>query len=310
MNTEAEDDDPPPHPISAAIEAHLHAVRDIEACARVFIPIGAQLIFERMKETGAKIDELVDAAASEDEKTRTEAQAEFDRQHTRFERLRNSKLHYQLEKSLFVGLFTCYDGFFGSLLSGLFSKKSELFNKIDRSVPFGDVMGAESIEELKATILDQFISDIRRKSYEDQFVTMEGFFGIPLRKFPNYPAFIESSQRRHLYTHCEGAVSSQYVSCCRAAGHKFENEPKPGERLDLGPDYFVSACHVVGEVGVKLAHTLWRKLFPEELELADKHLSDTIFSLLQNERWEQAIVLGEFTSVRFDRLLGFRSLCL
>jgi hypothetical protein len=48
------------------------------------------------------------------------------------------------------------------------------------------------------------------------------------------------------------------------------------------------------EVGVKLGHTLWRKLLPEELSTAERHLDWLAYQALQLEEWSWAAVLGEF----------------
>lgn len=284
-----------PHPIEHALDEFLHATRDIETCAKIFTPLSEAILSREIHRTGKRIDALLEEVASDDQKTRTEAQADFDRHYARFIRLQSSNMPYQLEKSLFVGLFTCYDAYIGKLTKAVFSKNPKLFNQIDRSVRFGQIMEAPDIQKLKEVVLDEFVSDIRRKSYEDQFTSFESYFAISsLRKFDNYSTFIESSQRRHLFTHCEGIVSNQYLSCCKSAGYAFEVKPKIGEVLQLGPEYFLRSCHVVAEVGVKLAHTVWRKQFPDELRLADKHLCDSIYEMLRAERWGQAITFGEF----------------
>lgn len=292
------------HGIGEAVDSFLHAINDIDACARMFVPLCSKLHNEEMRTTADMLKELITKVGTKDDKARAEAQAEFDRVMRKLERLLNSRRSTQLENSLFVGLFACYDAFFGKLLTLIFSKKNTLFNALDRTVPLNQVVSASTIDELKTQVLDDFVSDLRRKSYEDQFSSMESLFGLALKKFPNYANFIEASQRRHLYTHCDGIVSPQYIKCCESAGYVFEKTPRSGSKLELGSPYFVSACGFVREVGAKLAHTLWRKLFPDELKDADKHLSDTIYTLLQRERWDQAIVLGEFAQAQnsiFDK---------
>lgn len=48
------------------------------------------------------------------------------------------------------------------------------------------------------------------------------------------------------------------------------------------------------EVAAKLAHTLWRKLLPYELSLADDHLYNLTYDALQYREWPWARTLARF----------------
>jgi len=290
-----EEKDEKAHPIEEATNTFLHSVRDIEAAVKVFMPIGHEILRERWKETVNSLKESVDKIKSDDDEVRTLAQIAFDQQYTRMERLENTKLPYHLEKSLFIGLFSAYDAFIGDLLKAIFGKRPELLKKITKTIDLSSIVAASDLEQLKNEALEEYIEDFRRDGYAKQFECLEKFFELQLTKFSNYSNFIEASQRRHLFTHCSGQVSQQYIDCCKTAGYKSDDfPPERGKTLKLGPTYFYSVCDVMFEVGVKLSHTLWRKQFPNELEEADKVLSDTIFELLKNERWNRAILIGEF----------------
>ena len=292
------------HPITEAISSFLHAVRDIEAAVKMFVPIGHKIIVKRLEAALASLENLIKDAESDDEQIRTTTQAELDREFTRLERLKNTKLPYYLEKSLFIGLFSAYDAFIGDLLKAIVKKRPSLLKKIGKTLDVSDVIAANDIEQLKEHVLDQYIEDFRRDSYSDQFKTMGEFFGLPLTKFDSYPSFIEASQRRHLFTHCNGTVSQQYIDNCSKVDFQHSKPVRRGDGLKLGSKYFYKTCDILFEVGMKLAHTLWRKQFPDELDIADKELSDVIFELLKNERWSRAITAGEFAFSQkrfFDR---------
>jgi pterin-4a-carbinolamine dehydratase len=48
------------------------------------------------------------------------------------------------------------------------------------------------------------------------------------------------------------------------------------------------------EVALKLGHTLWRKLFPDEIKKSDLYLGNTIFEFLQDENYGVSEIFGEF----------------
>ena len=48
-----------------------------------------------------------------------------------------------------------------------------------------------------------------------------------------------------------------------------DDDIEVGKRIEVTPDYFEKAYYCIFEIGVKLAHVLWRKHQPEDLENAD-----------------------------------------
>ena len=284
----------PTHPIALAIDAYLHTARDIRFAILTFIPVA-----EKFEVTGRKqIAELAEQAvvlmnSDEPGQSAHGAKLVFQavRQATRYKFSDVSKI---LEQSLFLSLFSAFDVFTGDLLRAIYTRKPELLDALNRSIPLKDVLSASSIESLKSTVLDDEIENFRRKSYSEQFDTLEGWFKIPLKKFENWPSFIEASQRRNLLTHCGGLVSEQYRAVC-----KKECVPAPriaplGERLGLGPDYLLPICELMIEVGLKLGQTLWRKILPEELEEADEHLHNAVYDALAVEQWARAETFSVF----------------
>ena len=60
------------------------------------------------------------------------------------------------------------------------------------------------------------VESILRSSHSDQFLWMERVFSIPLTKgLESWPSFIELTERRNLFVHCDGVVSDQYINVCK-----------------------------------------------------------------------------------------------
>jgi len=189
-------------------------------------------------------------------------------------------------------MFSAFDAFTGDLLRALFTKKPLLFNSLKRQVEVATIMESGTLEELKRNLVEEEIEAFRRESYADQFGRLENLFGIKLKSFPRYPEFIERSQRRNLLTHCDGIVSDQYVSACKNAGGACAE--KVGDRLDIPLNCLIQTVELLMEVGIKLGHTLWRKVLPDELEAADDSLNKEIYDRLRSENWNRAFVLAKF----------------
>ncbi|MBK1829793.1 hypothetical protein JIN77_03590 [Verrucomicrobiaceae bacterium R5-34] len=306
------------HPIPAAINRALHKYRDIEAVARILVPVSATIqkdmwdtAHEALKSAQAKIDD--EAGQGQIDEV---VAAELDEAFVALDRLGEANLPDTLLTSLFLGLFSAFDAFTGNLLVAIYKKKPELLEALNVEIPLTELLQHESFDELKDAVLLDEIEKFRRKSYIEQFDQLERRFGLKLKKFDHWSQFVELGQRRNLITHCEGIVSKQYLKVCRENGVVIKDNIEEGHRLEVHPRYLFAACSIVYEVSLKLGQTLWRKIFPEEHDAANEHLTEPIYEALRIERWDRAILLSEFAAsvqseIRdLDRRIRVINLCI
>jgi hypothetical protein len=285
----------PSHPIGAAIDKYVHRVRDIRLTARVYIPRALQSQLKVAEKVRADLLDALSRLESPDAPTRAAAQSDTQRGMRHVRRMSNSEPETVLARGLFLGMFSAFDAFTGELLSALFTLRPELYAALgDRSISLGAILAASDLASLKTTVLTGEIENFRRKSYAEQFSDLEKRFDITLTAFEAWPRFIECAQRRNLLTHCDGAVSHQYIDQCVAAGCKKSDLPELGTVVDLQGGYFFEACELLIEVGAKLGQTLWRKVLPSEIDRADATLNDLLFDALWVENWKRARTLGQF----------------
>jgi len=200
-----------------------------------------------------------------------------------------------LARSLFIFTFACFDAFVGNLLREIFMLKKEQQHTIEKTLNLDDLNQYKTVAQLRSHLIEKEISSFTRDSYDKQFKDLEKRFGIrTLREFPKWPEFIEASQRRHLFTHCEGIVSANYITTCKATGCKIPSAIKVGEKLDLMPKYHHASIQTVAEVGVKLGVTIWRKLFPGDIKFSDDYLCTTIVNGIKDDVIQYALSIAEF----------------
>ena len=285
----------PEHPIAKAIGNLLHRVRDVEE-AIGYAEMASNSQLEKFEAVKNEFNELIEYLKEEMDAKRPVPRGPFVRHvyalMQRIDRQVKTNPQATLCESLLLGLFAAYDDYFGNLLRAIFSTKADLFPALGIQISTADVMSASSIDALKAEILDRFVDDIRRDSYVDQFARLERMFSVDLRKFENWPSFVEKAQRRNLTAHCGGAVSRQYLEACQSAGH--QGKAEKGEHLDVGIEYLREACTIVKEVAVKLGHVLWRKVLESPSESADRHLQDLQYDALSIQDWAFSLMVGEF----------------
>jgi len=282
-------------PITEAIDKLILRAADICFSAVTFISKAEKWQIDQLKKYAKEIKKSGELLDNEDEATRVTALKHFFIADYNFKRIKKSKVVRTLEIGHFLSLFSAFDAFTGDLLSAIYNKNNDLFKGINRSLSISEMLQYENIDDVKSIILQNEIESFRRKSYVEQFETLETRFSINLKKFSKWPAFVECSQRRNLLTHCDGLISDQYIKICTKEGCKFDKSVKPGERLGLSPKYLIDACDLIIEVGLKLGQTLWRDQFAGEIEKADYHLHSTQYDFLRRNQLRLAIMTGEFS---------------
>jgi hypothetical protein len=209
-----------------------------------------------------------------------------------------SKATDLIPKNLVVSLISQYDAFLGNLLAAIYLKKYDLLNNIEKTMTFKELLSFNNIDEAKEFIIEKEIENILRQSHVEQFDTLEKKFNIILKSdLPIWPTFVEFTQRRNLFVHCNGIISSQYLKVCTSHGCIFNDGNKIGTKLEVSADYLASGFNCIYEIGVKLAHVLWRKIFPDEIELADKNLNNIIYNLLIQEKYKLARIFADFACI-------------
>ncbi|MFZ3144012.1 hypothetical protein [Psychrobacter glacincola] len=281
--------------VGEVIDIFLHRIMDIEECASEYIPEAAQRYNDKTDELLYEYENIINTLETVDGKeNKVVSEKDLRKTFRKIRRHVESSPVETLEKSLFVSLFSSFDKFIGDLVDVLFRKEPKLYLNINKEIKISEVLEYNSIDELRQSFLDKEIESIRRKSYQEQFKSLENQFKITLTKFKQWPSFIEKSQRRNLFTHCDGVVSKQYIDMCKEVGYKFEAEKNVGEQLEVGTEYLFHSCMIVAQVGIMLGQTLWRKVVSNEIEKADGHLNEKIFDFLHEEEWLNAITIGNF----------------
>jgi hypothetical protein len=203
-----------------------------------------------------------------------------------------------IPNSLFVSLISQFDSFLGKLIRQIFESKPEILNSSEKNLSFSKLLELKSIEEAKEFIIEKEVETVLRESHTEHFSWLESKLGITLRKdLPIWQEFIEVTERRNLFVHNDGVITSQYLTICRFHKVKFTTEPIIGEQLTVDNEYFEKAYRCLFEISVKLTQVIWRKLLPKELESSDESLNDICFELLRQNQLDLSIILLDFATI-------------
>lgn len=286
-----------PHPIGTVLTDFLCNVRSIQRTRVIVFPHVLSWLKGQHERNVKKLNKY--ASQTEDgfdvyKATSAHQAAEMFQAIRELDGLGGMKIPEILQRSLYTQLFSEYDAFLGSLLKVIYSNKPDLLKGISRQISFNDLLDYENLAAVKLDMLEKEVENFRRNSYSEQFSILESKFGLKLRSFTEWGEFIELSQRRNLIVHNGGIVSDQYLLVCDRENHKFVERPKLGDLLHLDGTYFSRATIVVSKVAFMLCHTLWRKLFPSDLEAAHNEANSTLFDVLRDKRWKTASAIAEF----------------
>ena len=295
----------PPVSIGEEIASFINQIDSLSTSLDLAMKV-TTTVHEKISETLSRFFEKYAKLLAE---TESHASYSIEWEHTyKYENLKRQREHAELTLSLLPGSFvvslvTQFDGYLARLIRALYYAKPELLSGADSNLTFAQLVDFGSVDEAKEYVLDREIGRLLRTSYAEQFAWLENAFGVQFRKeFSQiWRDFIEVTERRNHIIHRNGLVSSHYFTVCKEHGIPVDKAVKEGDALPVDHDYFDTAHACIYEIGVKLAHRIWRKLKPEELEKADNSLISTTRNLITISRYDLAIALLDFATLTLDK---------
>lgn len=288
------------HKIDTILAAYIKKLDSLQYS----LPIVMNSMGDELEKESSKFDKFITERAlkiedAEDSKAKKytipiEYSKEFERQKLKIEHM--ALAFNLLPKNFLVSYVSQYDSFLGDLIKELLLSKPDLFNNSDRELKFKDLLEFDTITDARDYILEKEVETLLRKSHNEQFEWMTSKFNVPLTKnLSIWKDFIEITERRNLFVHNNGTISNQYIKVCKE--HKVNLDGiLLGGLIDVNPAYLTESYEVFYEIGFKLAHVLWRKLLPEDLEAADMSLIESTYELLAHKKYKLAQILLDFTS--------------
>lgn len=185
----------------------------------------------------------------------------------------------------FVECITRFDVFLLNFMRKCFYAYPDRFGKQERSIQLSDLKELKSIDELKYKIIDDELEKIFRDSHKEQLNYINKTFRIDFMKAaPSlYSRFIEITERRNLYIHCNGQVSAQYIRVCKQENAKLASI-QVKDKLPISLDYFIDSNGVVLSFAIIIAFSMWLKLNKKDENDACDSIISICNRLLKQER--------------------------
>ena len=203
---------------------------------------------------------------------------------------------YRLIPSSFVvSLVSQYDAYLGDIVRSLLKNNPKIIHNTDKLLSYSELSTFNSVDEIHNFFIDKKIEMILRENHVEQFKILSTIFGININPREELlHKFVELTERRNLFVHCNGIVSDQYIKQCKNHSVDIESKTKCGNQLTVTPKYFFGGFECVFEIGFTLGHCLWRQQCPDELEYSDENILEVIFDLLCYEMYNLAETIARF----------------
>lgn len=194
----------------------------------------------------------------------------------------------KLVPAFLLGMVAAFDAQIVDLVERMIRKNPSRFVGSERAVPMRLVLESGGIDEIISAFVSDELYSFSRGSHDEQTGYIEKYFSISIKeKWKRWPDFIEVFERRNLVAHGEKLFTRRYVDICKKHGHKGSDELY-GKSVELRPEYILQCLDLLGEYGVLLGFSLWRKHAPESEREAFSSLNEVAFKLIHSKRYALA----------------------
>jgi hypothetical protein len=205
-----------------------------------------------------------------------------------------NKAQELFEKQLIVTLVSRYDEFLGSLLKLVLEKNPSWLISSEKTITYKELIDLKSIDKAIEGVILKEVDKLLRDSHEDHISYIDDKLKLGIAtNFDNLPDFLEIAERRNLFVHTGGVVSNQYIDSCNKFGYEVK-DVKCDDHLASSTEYFENAFLVYFEIGLRIAQAAYRRLFPNDLEIADQSLNNSAIKFMNAGEYNLAEVITNF----------------
>lgn len=222
---------------------------------------------------------------------------------------RADKAFQLIPPTYIVSAVSMFDSFLAGIIRCIYNLQPELLLESNMNFLYRELVEYDSIKEVKKKIIESTIEKLFRDSHTEQIIWIEKSINInTLRSFADWPKYIELTERRNLFVHSEGVVSSQYIDECKKVGYNVD-DISIGHRLLADKTYFDQSYNLLYEMAIMLTQILINKLYigkySTETSERDNIFIRCVYDLIVDKHYEIAINVSNFArdNKTFNRTL-------
>ncbi len=191
-----------------------------------------------------------------------------------------------INKSVIVTLVSQFDKYISDTIKFMLTLKPNLLNDSCKQISYTELIKYKTIEEYQSAIINEEIDAVMRGSHIKQLEWISKKINGSIKDDKELISkFVELTERRNLYVHTNGIVTSQYINTCIQEGFTFKQCPNIGDELYTDPDYFYDSVFVLIEIAGKITSFIIKKLHPENIEIGKNLLITYIYDNLEYKNY-------------------------
>lgn len=186
-------------------------------------------------------------------------------------------------------LITYFENTISKILKEDFQRHPQRMSLENKTVPYRILEKSESIEDVKAVLIEEEVTSIMYKSLSDWIDYFKKNIKLKLEYVTQVlPEMKEVVARRNIIVHNEGVVNTIYLN---SVSELMRPNVKRGDTLRVDKSYIINAVDLVENVGMSLIIEMWINDFGQA-EDQIQEIVDVIFDeYLIFEKWDSASIL-------------------
>ncbi|HLP28748.1 MAG TPA: hypothetical protein VK147_08910, partial [Candidatus Didemnitutus sp.] len=137
-----------------------------------------------------------------------------------------------IHRSFLISIVSQYDAFLGKILRLTYLSHPKLLLDSKQSITIRELLEYSDINDAREELIEREIDNVARKSHEEQLIHCKEKYSVKIvDHLTELARFVELTQRRHLFVHCDGIVSSPYLTKCREARCGIDDKVAVGTQL-------------------------------------------------------------------------------
>ncbi|HBD94905.1 MAG: hypothetical protein A2015_07565 [Spirochaetes bacterium GWF1_31_7] len=264
-----------------------HFINELE-CINEMVQIVLPVLKTKDNEREKKLEELTEKIQEEDGEI-VEAIKEVDIKEflKNIKRLRHAETMFR--QSIITSIVTKFDELVTSILKIAYEKNTNWLKNPEKKISYKDLLEIQSLDSLKNDIIEKEIDEIMRDSHFKQISFLDSKLKLGIEEhFKGWLEFLEITERRNIFVHTGGKVSSIYIENCKKWGIKINEDCKEGSYLNASDKYITETFDCFFELSIRLCQAFIRRTFPESFNESDEILNSIGYDLLCEERFQLA----------------------
>ncbi len=201
-----------------------------------------------------------------------------------------------MPKDIFCSMYNTFENHISNLYKITLLTHPNAVDTFDKKYSYSDIVNFKSIKKFKNKVINDTLFSFTYKSFSEQIDNLEKKYKVDLiEKDEVFFKLLKLSLQRNLFTHNSGIINSLYLEKCREFNCRTDDEEKIDMPLHFCVGCFLDAYETIILSGLKIGQNLWRKLFKEEIDVADEVLIKTGYDLLEDGKYELAKVFLEYS---------------